>query len=212
MDSLPLVEIQIFGALDEEEKCMLTQGIAGDFWQEDGNHEFSSSDSLSHQEDADAEDAGNNSSDDEADSDNDQNVYIDDGDTTDGDDYDEDHPAFNKNHYVEYSPEDEEVIASRKRYIRARFDNDGDDLADLSALSSLAQKHRPNRRTLLTIRYICEPEHWYRMFPWDHPIENQYSLGIKLLRTIEHPPPNSPQREKKEKPRYRISKPSSVCL
>ncbi|KAL8634646.1 MAG: hypothetical protein Q9228_007765 [Teloschistes exilis] len=182
MDSSPLVKIHIVGALDEGGKFMLTRGIAGDFEEEDNSHDFSGLDiPEDHYEDDDAEEAGNDFANDEPDSDNSHKDGDNDENTTDSDDYydEDDPPAFNKV-YVEYGPEDGDVIGSRKRYIHARFDNQ-DHLSDPSALSPLAQRHHPTDQSRVVVRYIKDPLTWWRIFP----IENQHKLGISLLRTSE---------------------------
>ncbi|KAI4102251.1 MAG: hypothetical protein L6R37_004501 [Teloschistes peruensis] len=188
MDRAPLVKIHMVGAEDEEDEHMLMTGISGDFEEEDNSYERSDCDVPDeHYEDDHAEDAGKDLGSDGMDSDYSHNGSDDDPEdenTTDREDYGNlDHPAFNQHLYVEYGPEDEDIIISRKRYASARFDNidsEGHELPNLS-LSPLAQKHNPADRRLMTIGYMFLPPHLYLFgdLPW------QQNLGLSLLRTSE---------------------------
>ncbi|KAI4194954.1 MAG: hypothetical protein LQ350_007473 [Teloschistes chrysophthalmus] len=184
-DNLPPVEIQIVGALDEEEEYLLALCIAGDFGEEDDSHEARSCDALENdQEYNDTEVAEDNLPDGEAVQDSDQgddDVDDDDGYSTNSSTYDDSDFAFNKREYVEYGPEEEEVTASRKRYIRARFDRDTESPQGSAALSPLAQLHRTRDQSLATIRttyrpFLLRPSH---NFVW------QQRLGMSVMRTSE---------------------------
>ncbi|KAL9578747.1 MAG: hypothetical protein Q9212_005519 [Teloschistes hypoglaucus] len=182
-DNLPPVEIQIAGALDEDEEYLLALCIAGDFGEEDDSHEASNCDALeNNQEDDETEIAENNLLDGEAGRDSDRDDYNnDDASSTNSSSYDDGDYTLNKREYVEYGPEEEEVTASRKRYICARFDRDTESPQGLSALSPLAQLHRTADMLLATVRAIYRP---YLLRP-SHNFVWQQSLGMSIMRTSE---------------------------
>ncbi|KAL8691210.1 MAG: hypothetical protein Q9218_003506 [Villophora microphyllina] len=179
----PPVKVEILGALNLDEDDMLMRGFAGELTQEDDSHGSSGTDDLDNDlNDDDAKNTSNDPDNGEVDSEDDQSGDDYNESSTNSDLYrDEDSQALNPDLYLEYMRDNEEVTASRKRYVCARFDNYAEESPDPSLFSDISRVHYPSQRRMVTIRYIYLPQLIHR--PWN--IHWQQKKGLSLLRTSE---------------------------